>query len=147
MFPKDPAAIIDEQLRVVQRPRGMRPTFAHPHHHVRAGLTRRLAQRIGGWTGNLHGIFKQLRAPLQAFGRQHRMEVEPDRMRWNEAFGEADDVGAVLAGFSNESARFFHRGLTIQKDRCGLYGGHTELRIEITHYFLLHKSNFAFSLT
>src|SRR5689334_9849231 len=63
MFPNDPATIIDEQLRIVHRPRGLRPTFAYPHYHVRAGLTRRLAQRIGSRAGNLHGIFKQLRAP------------------------------------------------------------------------------------
>jgi hypothetical protein len=74
------------------------------------------------------------------------MEVKPDRMSRDEAFGEADDLGAVLAYLSNEPTRFFNRGLTIQKDGRGLDSGHTELRIAITHSFLLHQSDFALFL-
>src|SRR5450759_5981472 len=67
--------------------------------------------------------------------------VKPNRVRWNEPFGEADYAGALCPGFTNEPTRFLRRSLSVEKNGSGLNCRHTNRFVDITHQNTVRSSS------
>ncbi len=117
-----------EQGAVERAPREVAVPLDDADRQIGARLLGRLAERVGGRTGHVHGVVPVRLpgpSPLGAPAAHHGAEAEAPRIRGDERFGEQDQPRAPRRGLGGEAAGLLDGRLAVEEHRGGLHDGNS----------------------
>ena len=133
VFAEETPVRADEDLGVEECPECARELLADADDAVRVRVTGGGLQRLDLAARDLDRVLEQLDREARRDAAGRRVEVEPDRVRWNEPLGKADHAGTVATGLTDQRAGLLSRLLAVQKDGGRLDGGHFDGRVRISY--------------